>query len=72
MLAVTEYLMGPSRFEQSTKTSVKPPIIPPPNTESNTVDRDLQSVIDAWPNLPGNVRRTIGVLIDASKPGGMT
>ena len=56
-------------FEQPSKTSRKSHTTPPPNTESNTVDRDLQSVIDAWANLPGHVRRAIAVLVNASKPG---
>jgi len=45
--------MTPRGFEQSSKTNEKPHITPPPNTESNTVVRELQTVIDAWANVAG-------------------
>ena len=61
--------MTPRGFEQPSKTSGDPHSALPPNTESNTVDPDLQTVIDAWANLPVHLRRTIAVHIDASKPG---
>jgi len=61
--------MADTGLEQVQNIRHKTHNLPPPVTETVTVDRDLQNVIDVWANLPGHVKRTIAVLVNASKSG---
>jgi len=61
--------MADTGLEQVQNIRRKTHNLPPPVTETVTVDRDLQNVIDVWANLPGHVKRTIAVLVNASKSG---